>query len=93
MAKEVQLSDDTKIPLAWVFALLMGCAATLTAAIMVGSYVGNNDARAQAIEHRLSSLEAALEVIPKIDRRLARMEGARGVDVPETDRFPAAKEE
>lgn len=89
---KLNLSDDTRVPIRWVFALLVGCASTMGGAVLIGNYVGNNEARAQAVDKRILSLEAALESIPMIDRRLARIEGAQGIQVPKAERFPASKE-
>lgn len=93
MHSTFKISDETNVPLKWVFAVIMGCGVTLATAVIIGKYVGNNDARASAHERRLTDLEETLRVIPLIDRRLARIEGASGVKAPAKDRFPASGDE
>lgn len=83
------LSDNTKVPVGWVFALL-ACGATATAtALMIGMYFGSGDSQAASLEKRVERLE---QIIPRIDRRLARMEGSRDINAPKEDRFPAQEE-
>lgn len=84
---EAKLSDETNIPLKWVFALLVVGAAGMFTANQVGNYFGSRDAWAQAAEKRMDGMERALEALPKIDKRLAVIESSKGIKAPLEDRF------
>lgn len=89
MPREIKISDNTTIPIGWVFALLVGCASFSVAAVKAGEYIGGNDASAAAISMRVDKLEDAVKKIPEIAEGVARLEGAMGTKPDE--RKPANK--
>jgi hypothetical protein len=84
------ITDETKVPLKWVIALLGGASVFVGSAVGLGMYFGARDANAQGLSRRVDKLEAAVETISVVDRRLARIEGALHVTVPAEDRIPAS---
>ncbi len=87
---EEHLSEETSVPMKWLVALLVGCASFTGGAVFVGMYFGGRDANASAITLRVERLEVAVDAMSLVDRRLARIEGALHIPVPEEDRLPAA---
>lgn len=73
--------SETQIPLGWV---LSGAGALVVGLITVGLYIGSLSAQANNNSRRIEDLE---DIIPRIDRRLARMEGAAHVEAPKEERF------
>ncbi len=86
------LSEETKIPLKWVIALLIGASGFVGSAVAIGMYFGSRDANAAGLANRVAKLENEVAVFYLVDRRLARIEGALNIRVPEADRLPASKE-
>lgn len=87
---EEYLNDDTSVPMKWLIALLVGCASFTGGAVFVGMYFGGRDANASAIVLRVERLEVAVDAMGMVDRRLARIEGALHIPIPEEDRLPAS---
>lgn len=89
----IYLSEKTKIPIGWVFALLVGCAGFTGTAISLGTYFGGRDANAAALAARLSDAEQRLTVLERVELRLGRIEGKLGIFNPPEDslRAPANK--
>lgn len=81
--KQVQLTEETSVPLSWIF---IACAVILS----MGIFTGNLSTSVSANERRITKLEEALDALPRIDRRLARIEGAQGIFAPKEDRIPAS---
>lgn len=84
------IDDDSNVPLKWVFALLAGCSVFIGTAVSAGIYFGARDAKAEGLVERVTKLEASVDAMSLVDRRLARIEGALGVKVPAEDRLPAS---
>lgn len=82
------LSEETGVPLRWVFGLLIGCATFTSIAVGTGMYFGTRDARADGLVERVTKLEQAIDAISVVDRRLARIEGALGIGM-QNQRMPA----
>lgn len=89
--KIAHLSEKTRVPIGWVVALLVGCASFTTAAIKIGQYVGGNDASAAALVQRVTVVELRVDVLERLDTRLARIEGKLGIQTTPEDalRVPA----
>lgn len=83
----LEVSDETGIPLKWVFALLGGASIFIASAVTVGMYMGSLESKASTNEKRIEKLEQDVEAISLIDRRLARIEGALGVKAPASERI------
>lgn len=77
---EVALGEKTKVPLNWV--VIVG-----VSVLAVGISVGALASKADSNERRITKLEQDAETIDRIDRRLARIEGAQGIKVPAEDRI------
>lgn len=77
-----------KIPIGWVFGLIVTCATIGVSVLEIGKYVGGEDAYGQESRHRIESLEEDMRTLAVIDHRLARLEAAQRVYVPVQERFP-----
>jgi hypothetical protein len=89
--KVVDEKTSVKLPIKTVLALLAGCATFTGGAVKLGEYVGGSAVQAADIERRVAVVEQRVNVISLVDRRLARIEGALHVRVPEEERLPAGK--
>lgn len=85
-----ELTEKTGVPLGWLFTLLAGCATFTGTAVFIGMYFGGQSADAKAITVRVERLEVSVDAMSLVDRRLARIEGALHIPVPEEDRLPAS---
>lgn len=74
------LNDETKVPIRWLVILAVGVCS-------LGVTFGGLIALANSNERRITKLEEALELIPRIDRRLYRLEIERGIITPKEDRL------
>lgn len=83
-----KIHDETNVPIRWLMILAVGVCG-------IGVTFGGLIALANSNERRISKLEEALDVIPKIDRRLYRIEIERGIVTPKEDRLtmPVDKDE
>jgi hypothetical protein len=79
------IGEKTKLPLTW--AVIVG-----SAVLAVGITFGTLASLAASNERRITKLEADSETIARIDRRLARIEGAQGIMIPREDRLPSAQQ-
>ncbi len=87
----MQLSEETNVPMRWVFILLAGASAFVGTAVGLGVYFGSRDAKAENVVQRVEKLEADVDVLNVLDRRLLRLEIRAGIDVPKEDRLPASQ--
>jgi hypothetical protein len=80
---QVTISEKTVVPIGWVFALLAGGAGSLTTAVAVTFYFSAIEAKSnQALASSYATKEKQemlVDVLHKIDLRLANIEGALGV--------------
>ncbi len=70
------LTEETKVPLKWVFIMLAGASGFVGGAVGLGMYFGGRDASAAALVTRVDKLEDAVKKIPEIAEGVARLEGA-----------------
>lgn len=77
--RETNLSDETRVPLKWVLALLAGATGSLGGFVAIGVWAGGVESRANTTEATVTKLEEKVEVIHQIDKRLSRIEGALGL--------------
>ena len=68
----MNLNEKTKASLGFVF--------------LVGAYIVSLENRVQANTLRVGDLAEAKKLIVKIDRRLARIEGALGIKIPKQEK-------
>lgn len=73
------LTDETKIPLRWVFLLLSASGSGLIAATAVAVYAARIESRVEFATIRVDALESkddrVLAYLQRIEERLSRMEG------------------
>lgn len=88
--KETNLLDETRVPLKWVLALLVGATGSLGGFVAIGVWAGSIESKAVGATESVERLEKKVDVINQIDRRLSRIEGALGIP---KDRFKESASE
>lgn len=89
--KIANISEKTQVPMGWVIALVIGCAGFTGTAVAVGMYFGGRDANATALTERVATVEQRVDVLERVETRLARIEGKLGIYTSPEDslRVPA----
>lgn len=66
------ITEETKVPMKWVFVLLSCSGAAIMTAVSVGMYVSTVEGKAMAAQVAANKSE---EYLKTIDQRLSRIEG------------------
>lgn len=74
----VTVTEETRVPMKAVIALLAGCAMFTGSAVAVGMYFGGQNSDQRALIARVDKLEDAVKKIPEMAEGIARIEGAMG---------------
>lgn len=85
------LSNETRVPLGWVLALLVGATGSLGGFVALGVWAGTIESQAMIANASVEKLEKRVEVIHQIDKRLSRIEGALGLHVKKFEDAPSEK--
>jgi len=66
--KEANLSDETRVPLRWVLALLVGATGSLGGFVALGVWAGSIESKAESASSRVDAVESKFE--GKLDKNL-----------------------
>lgn len=81
------ITEDTKVPIRWVFVLLSMSGSALILAMAVGIWSSKIEAKSDALEDKFKSSEIqsnqSNNLLYSIDRRLSRIEGKLGIQPSE----------
>lgn len=81
------ITEDTKVPIRWVFILLSMSGSALILAMSVGVWSSKIEAKSVALEDKIKTSEIqsnqSNNLLYSIDRRLSRIEGKLGIQPSE----------